>query len=177
MTLIKYEVGSTLCVREETSTGKVTKCYRFSSEERRDAYIARYEAAAKDRADRAAAAKEAKKALRETLVNPFKVGDVFTESWGYDQTNVDAYVVTAVTAKSIVLRACGLVSDHATGPMSDSVKPDPTFITGTKDIRKTLQPVAACTYYPHGVYVPSVSGHGSMSLWDGSKTTHRSWYA
>ncbi len=32
-----------------------------------------------------------------------KVGDMFVESWGYDQTNVDVYEVVRVTAKSVAL--------------------------------------------------------------------------
>jgi len=32
-----------------------------------------------------------------------KVGDMFVESWGYDQTNVDVYEVVRVTPKSVAL--------------------------------------------------------------------------
>ena len=34
-----------------------------------------------------------------------KIGDIFYNSWGYDQTNIDFYQVVATTAKTITLRA------------------------------------------------------------------------
>ena len=39
-----------------------------------------------------------------TIHHPFKVGDVFVESWGYNQTNIDFYEVTKVTPKSVYIR-------------------------------------------------------------------------
>ncbi len=33
-----------------------------------------------------------------------KAGDVFVESWGYDQTNVDFYQVTGTTAKMVEIK-------------------------------------------------------------------------
>ena len=33
-----------------------------------------------------------------------KAGDVFVESWGYDQTNVDFYQVVKTTAKSVEIK-------------------------------------------------------------------------
>lgn len=46
-------------------------------------------------------------AVNELMVNEtgfahsFKAGDVLYGTWGYDQTNVDFYVVTRVSAKSV----------------------------------------------------------------------------
>jgi len=40
----------------------------------------------------------------DSIVKP---GSVFYRSWGYDQTNVDFYVVVSVTPKTVVLQACG----------------------------------------------------------------------
>jgi hypothetical protein len=37
-----------------------------------------------------------------------KVGDVFVASWGYDQTNVDAYVVVRVTKAMVAIKKCPL---------------------------------------------------------------------
>lgn len=41
---------------------------------------------------------EAKPTVKPVEIEPVKVGDVFTCSWGYDQTNVDFYAVTKVSA-------------------------------------------------------------------------------
>jgi len=38
---------------------------------------------------------------KEVAVDEVQVGTILYSSWGYDQTNVDFYVVTAVTAASV----------------------------------------------------------------------------
>ena len=45
-----------------------------------------------------AARREQRKAFRHTL----KVGDVLRSSWGYDQTNIDYYEVTALIGEHII---------------------------------------------------------------------------
>jgi hypothetical protein len=45
-----------------------------------------------------------------TNPNP-KAGDVWTCSWGYDQTNVDFFVVVKATDKSVWLQECGKTYD------------------------------------------------------------------
>ena len=57
-----------------------------------------------------------------------KIGDIFYNSWGYDQTNIDFYQVISTTAKTITLRAIKGASDdfntyHLTGttvPVKDN---------------------------------------------------------
>jgi hypothetical protein len=44
---------------------------------------------------------EKKKALE---VNPFQVGQLLYDSWGYDQTNIDFYQVIEVKNKSVVIQ-------------------------------------------------------------------------
>jgi hypothetical protein len=44
---------------------------------------------------------------RREYQHPYKEGDVFYTSWGYDQTNVDFYQVTEVKGKMILLREIG----------------------------------------------------------------------
>lgn len=50
----------------------------------------------------------------------FKVGDIVTNSWGYDQTNVDWYRVTRTTEHYVWLKpvAATLQTDEGAGPMS-----------------------------------------------------------
>ncbi len=80
--------------------------YTFRSNEQRQAEIARTVVAR--RAHLAHVAEQAKE--RREYMHPYKVGDVFTASWGYDQTNVNAYEVTEVHGKALVLREIGLHS-------------------------------------------------------------------
>jgi hypothetical protein len=40
-------------------------------------------------------------------MNEIKVGDIFVNTWGYDQTNVDAYQVIRLTPKMMVLQEIG----------------------------------------------------------------------
>ena len=51
--------------------------------------------------------------------NPINPGDVFVESWGYDQTNIDCYVVTRTTPASVYLQQCGSSVEDG------RVRPDP----------------------------------------------------
>ncbi len=49
-------------------------------------------------------AKAVARAERAAWVSPYKVGDVFKSSWGYDQTNVDYYECVAVRGKHLIVR-------------------------------------------------------------------------
>ncbi len=73
--------------------------WRFGSEERRQEWLAQQQAAH----EHALAAQAARKAER-AKPHAFKTGDVVCSSWGYDQTNVDFYVVTRTTAHFVWLR-------------------------------------------------------------------------
>ena len=83
--------------------GKQSKpvvAYRYRSEAEREASVI---AAFKGRQARTARMAEYA-AERKDAVNPYKVGDVFRSSWGYDQTNINYYQAIKVTAKSITVR-------------------------------------------------------------------------
>lgn len=106
-----------------------------------------------------------------------KVGDIFKSTWGYDQTNVDFYVVTRITPKMVELQECGTkrVGDM-TSWASDKVVPDPDRLMGEKFLRRP-------THYksPIGtgetvmLRIDSVSVATLMA--DTQEATHRSWYA
>lgn len=72
--------------------------FSFKNTERRDAYIAEY-------FDKIAAVEKImveRKASRTEAPIGLVVGDVLRSSWGYDQTNVDYYEVTAILGKRFV---------------------------------------------------------------------------
>ena len=53
-----------------------------------------------------------------------KIGDIFYDSWGYDQTNIDFYQVVGLRGKSSVeLRAIHSLHEPD-GYMSEKVRPD-----------------------------------------------------
>ncbi len=60
---------------------------------------------------------------REYSGHSFKVGDIVTNSWGYDQTNVDWYRVTRMSANYVWLKPVhsAMDSDESSGPMSGHV--------------------------------------------------------
>lgn len=104
----------------------------------------------------------------------FKVGDIVTNSWGYDQTNVDWYRVAKTTAKFVWLQPIsgateqnGFMSGHSL-PAVDTTSDDPTK-WGFQDCNEPLQ--------KHLARKDSVSmKYGSGSKWDG-EARYESWYA
>jgi hypothetical protein len=61
-------------------------------------------------------------ATRKTWRHDFKVGEILYTSWGYDQTNIDFYVITATTAHRVTVQALAQDSE-ATGPMAGQCWP------------------------------------------------------
>lgn len=97
--------------------------------------------------------------------HPVKVGDIFYDSWGYDQTNIDWYQVVKVLPKSVkVRRIAGKTKE--TGFMSGETRPLKGKFIGPPKTKR----VGISNGEP---YLPSK--HGWTSLWDG-KPKHVSWY-
>jgi hypothetical protein len=65
-------------------------------------------------------------------MNEIKVGDIFVNTWGYDQTNQDAYQVIRLTPKMMILQEIDTKPVPGTEgfmccevvPVKDSFKPD-----------------------------------------------------
>lgn len=71
-----------------------------------------------------AAQKARDAAERLAWVNPYKPGDLFSRSWGYDQTNVNWYEVISSKGKTLVLREIGQLRTD-TGNMCGQCVPEP----------------------------------------------------
>lgn len=87
---------------------------------------------------------ERKEATRKARDNKtVKIGDVFVASWGYDQTNVDAYQVVALkgTASVVVKEICLESVPGSAGFMSETVKAIPGKFV--KDAKETTHRVSA----------------------------------
>lgn len=100
-------------------------------------------------------------------------GTVFVNSWGYEQTNVDAYEVVAVVGKrTLELRPIAIESVQGETSMSDQVKPVPGAFVG--EVFRKRATVASYGGTPD-VYVSFE--FGGCSKWDGERSYYRSWYA
>ena len=111
---------------------KIEFNYRFQSVERMMQYVEDFIEdrikAKKIREDR----KIAQKVKGVQLANDVKVGDLFVDSWGYEQTQVDLYqVVAKPSAKTVVVRpiACETV-EGSEGHMSREVRAVPNAFIG-----------------------------------------------
>jgi hypothetical protein len=138
--------------------------FSFRTVEQRDAKVASFfesiRFSEKAKQDRAAERKAAEHCLN--------VGDVLVSSWGYDQTNVDFFVVIATpTKKTVVVRACGSETD-ATRPsasdMAEYVVAVPSKMFGEPLTRRCAKDSIR------------VDDCRSAWRWDGRPRYH-SWYA
>jgi len=71
---------------------------------------------------------------RRDYQHDFKVGDILSGSWGYDQTNREFAIVTAVKGKQVAIREIGSKVDHS-GQGVDYLVPDPDKLIGPPMIR------------------------------------------
>ena len=117
---------------------KPSKNMYFSTAEHREEYVQKIvdnvkanEAAKKARA---AQAKLAKAKAAESV----KVGDIFSSSWGYDQTNVDFYKCVAKRGQMIDVVKVGHTLDHCERG-SDYVVPDVDCPLGGKMTKRINQ--------------------------------------
>lgn len=107
------------------------------------------------------------------------VGDVLVRSWGYDQTNIDFYLVTRATAKSVWLRSVGksFVATTDDDRTSDLVMPKyapEIAFDKTTDKVPRVEIGAYEDRHAVGSYRCSV-GHGSARLWDGEPERQTGW--
>lgn len=97
--------------------------------------------------DAIAARKAEAAAARKAWQNPLAVDSILYTSWGYDQTNVDFFVVTAIKGKRVTVAPIAAES-IASGFMSGTKQPAaPIKIVGTSS-EHIAQPSGA-----RGVYV------------------------
>ncbi|MCG3204003.1 MAG: hypothetical protein KCHDKBKB_00680 [Elusimicrobia bacterium] len=146
------------------------KAFYFTSDQNRTNYINNFisniRSHAQAKLDRAKARKE--------MINPAKVGDILSASWGHDQTNVDFYQVLEVKNKSVTIQEIGLQpTDRDTAnSMADYVIPRPGAFLKTKPITRVVK----CYSQDKDQYCVNINQVASASKWDG-RPEYRSWYA
>lgn len=90
-----------------------------------------------------------------------QVGDVLESSWGYEQTNVDFYQVTAVTKASVRIRKIGKTTlPGDAGRSTNQVIPVRDRFVGA-EMTKRFRPA-----YDKG-YRCKIEDYASASSWDG----------
>lgn len=157
------------CIRETKRARmgyKVEFCYRFKTAERMYQYCEGYLAGIEEAAARKEERKVARAAARKEAQENVKKGDIFVASWGWEQTNVDAYQVVEKKGATVTLREVALETVKGSeGYMSDRVRPVLNHFVGeafTKRITGKGININDCQYA-----TPAAEG----------KEFYRSWYA
>lgn len=115
------------------------------------------------KAKRAAEKKEATRMARNSVI----VDDIFVCSWGYEQTQVDAYQVVNKTGNAtVVLRpiACRTV-EGSEGRDCQHVVPVYNAFTSDETITKRI-----------GEFGIKMNSYSSAYQWDGKREFYNSWY-
>ena len=92
------------------------------------------------------------------MAHNIKKGDIFVNSWGYDQTNIDYYKVVGVTEKSVKIRKLKS-KETETGFMSGDSIPTNQFAESKTQTKRVL-------YSGDEPYLRL--DYGWTGLWDGS---------
>lgn len=137
--------------------------FYFRDEKSREAYVRRVFDAARERAQY----KAARMAEKKAFVNPYKVGDVFRSSWGYDQTNINYFEVVAVSGSMLTVRELAQ-SSVETGFMSGQCVPLPgKYISEPTRVRAQdggfRSPVFGRAYFVEPQIVGGINTYGASS--------------
>lgn len=135
-----YEMGSTRKTFVVQFVLKKAHAYYFSSLEKAEQHVAHEIKCREAWAERKAEEKRRQKEAQEKMVNPFKVGSLFYNSWGYEQTNVNFYEVVKVTPRMVYVREIASEMVAGTnGYMSSYVVAKPGHFVSEKVLPKKLR--------------------------------------
>lgn len=162
--------GKPTCQIYNTNVKKLHKCkvagFYFFTEEQRTNWINLFKGRVQRRLNDAAERKAAKAAF----VNPAKVGDILSSSWGYEQTNIDFYQVIEVKHKSIVIREIAQQKEQGQYDMTGTCTPIKDHFKSEPMLKKVS------AHYSGEGYVVSVNSFAIATPWDG-KPEHWTAYA
>lgn len=112
--------------------------YRFGSNKERDEYINNYLNKRKEIKKEDDKRKANEKKRKDEEFKNIKVGDVFVSSWGYEQTNVDAYQLVELKGKTGTFKEIGFMSLKSTGPDAEYVRPIKDKFINKESFKKRL---------------------------------------
>lgn len=150
--------------------------YRYTSEERMFESINGWVEKQKEFADRKEKEKAEKKRLNDEInaKDHFKVGDFIVNTWGYEQTNVDFYIVTDVKDKTIEIKEVygSTVKDSMySHGMACEVVPTTKLIENGKSYKLRVK-----SGYQGSVALSNPKSFYYMHKWSG-RPEYNSWYA
>src|SRR5262245_52919694 len=94
-----YERAGTLyAITFWGSSSKAFEHYRYRNEAERNQAIWKF----RELVETSVSRKTAQATEKRAAVNTLKVGDILSTCWGYDQTNVEFYIVTRTVGKTRV---------------------------------------------------------------------------
>ena len=88
-------------------SAKTTWAFRFRSQEELDQKIETLKTNLEAREQHKKERRETRQTERDNIIKDVKVGDIFSYSWGYGQTNVDLFQCVGVSGKTFKIRAIG----------------------------------------------------------------------
>jgi hypothetical protein len=154
---------------------KLLEGYYFANEEKREAWVKKTFESMKARVEEKQKEKAKKAAIQNDFVNPFKVGEIFYDSWGYDQTNIDFYQIAEVKGKSVMVQKIGQTMVAPAGDMCEYVKPNPEKKIGEPYLKQVRFSINSNDGKPSFFLK---SNHGWISPYtDGDKGVYQSHYA
>lgn len=103
-----------------------------------------------------------------------KIGDIFVNSWGYDQTNIDYYQVIRKTAKMVVLLPIKSRIEEDSFMQGRSYPLKDNFVQNTEQIKKTPYEYKGDTCVSGDVWVSFEYGSGKLFTGEYARC---SWYA
>lgn len=119
----------------------------------------------KDRQDQVIASEERQKVLYEQDKAKYVPGAILYSSWGYEQTNVDFYLITKRTPNAVWLVEIGSTTKE-TGFMSGETVPDKNVIKSDKPFMRRFNKWGSL----------SISSYQGLALYNG-QPKYCSWYA
>ena len=145
---------------------KIEFNYRYGSVARMIEHVEQFLAGVERAIEYKAQRKAERAAQRVAAVENVQEGDIYVASWGWEQTNIDAYQVVAKKGATVTLREVGLQSvEGSEGFMCDRVVPVKDAFIG-KEFKKRIT----------GKYI-KIDDVRSASVAEDGKSFYRSWYA
>lgn len=142
-------------------------------QEQIDNYLEKFIANEREKLQEKKRKKEARKRVVESFKNPYKVGHIFYDSWGYEQTNIDFYQVVKVLPKSVIIREiASKITDREAGFDSGYKVPVKDNFIGEEE-RKNVQ------FYIQNDGSPEFyikSRHGWISDYEDGREILSTWY-
>lgn len=151
-----------------TKNDKRVTCNVFNSAMDRDERLFELLSSAEDQIKVIKSVKERDALAKAKMINSVSIGDIFVTTWGYDQTNVEAFQVVEKKSKTVTLAEINTEMVPGTdGTMCCNVIPvKDSFIKGEQKIKKLIG--------PNGIRLAS---YKSARKWDGKSSYYSSWYA